>query len=584
MGWTTNPECINLRMMKQFVFLIIFSASALNLFANIRLDGQLSDWKNHDTVELLDPTGDTVRAGEDITAMLVTHDAETVFVAVTFASPFPTTLPDLSVLADVDDNSETGFSYIGLGVDASFRLPEDFGSWTHQDAIDLDRGAFIIRSFYSPDTGVLEFAIPTTLIPASGWNQAFGLAVYERNSLDRLPNFGDEPFRYTFNRPVRRQSLSTSLEKRHSGDLRILSWNVLRDNLTDPNLEERFGRVLQAVQPDIICFQELYNASTPQAIQLVNKWLPLSGDDDGFWTARKIFDNITVSRFPILRTTAVNNNLITVVDTSDKLGRQSWILNAHTPCCDNQSGRLQETDNFMRVLRDDTEAALMEGENRFAIFLVGDMNTAGSEREMITMLEGDIHNNILYGSDFAPDWDGTSLTDLAPLHTHQYRIDTWRSLNNRLNTSRLDYIIYSDSLVLPAKRFVLNTRNVPQAFLDQYNLTAADTDAADHLPVVGDFRSVTPPLPWQPGRVDGSGWILNSWMGDVFALDFPWLFHPQLGWIYQIPANASHQAWFYSLSDGWIFASADFFSFFYTFTSQDWLRLPTVTSTWSFPN
>jgi exonuclease III len=387
--------------------------------------------------------------------------------------------------------------------------------------------------------------------------------------MDRIPDFGEPALIHTFTNPVRSSRPAATLQKRHPADLRILSWNVLRDAPLNDRQRERFGNVLRATQPDIVCFQELYTASTPWAIRLVDEFLPLDADQ-GFWTARKQSDCITVSRFPITDTVAVDNNLITEIDTSGLLGRRSWILNAHTPCCDDQEGRLRETDNFMRLLRQRMEQARDSGEEPFAVFLVGDMNTGSSEREMLTMTEGLIFNTATDGPAFSPDWDDSGLTDVAALHTHDRRIDTWRSLGNRANISRLDYIFYSDSLVMPARSYVLNTRLVPASFRDANALSVLDTEGSDHLPLVADFRPLTLDPPFEATPADGSGWLADTWMGPLYHLDFPPLFSSRHGWLYQVEGRTGPGHWFYHFERGWLWLVPEFYPWAFAERSANW--------------
>jgi exonuclease III len=539
----------------------------------IRIDGSPEEWTGGGGVRFADPEGDALRSGPDLRSMAVRHDDHTLYLLIEYNRPYPASVPDLTLYFDSDDNPTTGFSYLGSGIDLSWDLPDDTGTRTGGgSALALPRGGFLLRGSYGPDTGTVELAFPASMLSGARWGDAIRMAVYDRTSLDRLPGFGESAALYRFENPIRASVPAETLERRAPSDLRILSWNVLRDAPMNPALEERFGKVLAATRPDIICFQELYEASTPWAIELVRRWVPLA-PDEGFWRARKQADCITVSRFPILSSEAVDNNLITEIDTRAELGRISWILNAHTPCCENQEGRLRESDRFMARLRSRMEAARDSGEPPFAIFLVGDMNTGSSEREMLTMTEGWIHEPALHGPSFDPDWDGSGLTDLAPLHTHDRRLDTWRSLNNRSNTSRLDYIFYSDSLLLEARSFVLNTRLVPAGFLDQYGLSAADTDGADHLPLVADFRPVDAPDPWRAAPIEGSGWLPDTWMGPVRMLDFPFLYTVRHGWLYQAPEAVEGGAWFFHSGRNWIWTGPDHYPWIYQADLDQWDRL-----------
>ena len=71
---------------------------------------------------------------------------------------------------------------------------------------------------------------------------------------------------------------------------------------------------------------------------------------------------------------------------------------------------------------------------------------------------------------------------------------TWRDDTSRYPPGRLDYVIYSDSLLEVAHSFVLNTVAVDDDALKRVGLERCDVtlnvtgEKFDHLPVVVDFR------------------------------------------------------------------------------------------------
>lgn len=553
-----------------YLRIALFVCLVSNLSAMVRLDGDNREWEQLPLLEWTDAIGDGYRTGADFAALRIYHDGPNLFLSLQFAPPYPSGSPDVSFYFDVDGDAETGFYYNETGVDATWDMADGSGNWSLGSGWSLNRGNFLIRSAYNSLSGVLEAAFPIGLLTKES-GAGFGLSLVAGDSLDRLVDFGNPAIQIELRDPIPVQRETFQLEKYNSNDLRILSWNVLRDAPLSSGMESRFGRILEKARPDIVCFQELYEASVPWVIDFMNRWVPLN-PAEGFWTARKRNDCITVSRFPIDEVEFVDANLITLIDTRELLGRRSWILNAHTPCCENSTGRISETDNFMARLRQ--RKAVFDnagsGESPFAIFLVGDMNTGGSEREMLTMTEGLIFNELTDGPSFYPDWDGTSLVDLAPMHTHEQRIDTWRSLNNQSNTSRLDYIIYSDSVVVPTNSYVLNTRRVPVTFLNQNGLLATDTDGADHLPIIGDFRQRDLEIPFGDGLLEVDGWSRNGWLGDLYCLEIPYYYSVKLGWLY---ASQGSLGWVYSYARGWVWMSPNFPNWIFDAQLMQWQRV-----------
>lgn len=552
------------------LFVSVAPLSAQSAYSGIRVDGQGLDWDIAGTVYLEDAVGDPYRSGSDFASAEIVVDGLSLFIKVAFHEPYPTSEPDISVYFDVDGDASTGFMYNGTGIDATWGMEAASGHWSLGGDGSLNRGNFLTRSAYEASTGILEMAYPVSILEGLHTGAGVFISLVANDSLDRVADFGATAIHFTIEKPIPTAGGAEDLRKRHPRDLRILSWNVLRDGPLGSGMEPKFGRIVQALRPDIVCFQELYQATTPWAIQFMNRWVPLS-EEEGYWTARKQNDCITVSRFPIEEVETVDANLITLIDTRELIGTKSWILNAHTPCCENRGGRLAETDNFMRKLRERKAEAVAAGEEPFAIFLVGDMNTGGSERELLTMTEGLIYNEFTDGPSFWPDWDETSLEDLAPRHTHGQRIDTWRSLNYQSNTSRLDYILYSDSLVVPVRAFVLNTRLVPATFLSQEGLLATDTDGADHLPLWGDFRSVNPSEPFADGRLQEDGWATGTQFGDVYLLEYPYVYVPVLGWLYQLESSTT--GWFYTFGEGWIWLRRENDGWYYSYSLEQWLRV-----------
>ena len=118
--------------------------------------------------------------------------------------------------------------------------------------------------------------------------------------------------------------------------------------------------------------------------------------------------------------------------------------------------------------------------------LAGDLNLVGDVQQLTTLLTGNIIDEDKFGPDFIPDWDGTGLKDLVPGHTHSNFTTTWRDDASSYASGRLDFIIYSDS-VLNVQGFVLETFEMPQDVLDAYGLQADDTGGSDHLPLVADI-------------------------------------------------------------------------------------------------
>jgi hypothetical protein len=116
------------------------------------------------------------------------------------------------------------------------------------------------------------------------------------------------------------------------------------------------------------------------------------------------------------------------------------------------------------------------------------MNLVGFAEQVATLLEGRISDEATYGKSHPADWDGTALTDVMPYHTTGLDAYTWRNDEESFAPGRLDYIVYSDSVLKLGNHFVLWTPDLSPSDLTTHGLLASDTRvASDHLPVVADF-------------------------------------------------------------------------------------------------
>ena len=296
-----------------------------------------------------------------------------------------------------------------------------------------------------------------------------------------------------------------SLDRLDPSDLRLVSYNVYFDYIfPDVNAAqaEKFIRVVRALDPDILNLQEIRKDGQAVA-DLLNERLPLP---EGRWHTYRGRQNVIVSKYPITMSTdhtippGQRKLAMALVDLpDDRFGVDFYVSNNHHKCCggtDNDPERQQQSDAVMAWIRD----ARTPGDNidlprgtPFAI--VGDLNIVGGMQPVDTFVTGDIQDNATYGPDFAPDWDGTPLTDLHPLHNGVGPDDyTWRNDLDKWDPGRLDYIIYSDSVLEAVNKFILNTTTLSPELLEASGLEPMDITLDqegkhyDHLPLVVDFR------------------------------------------------------------------------------------------------
>ncbi|MDZ4659495.1 MAG: hypothetical protein SH868_18140 [Bythopirellula sp.] len=309
----------------------------------------------------------------------------------------------------------------------------------------------------------------------------------------------------------------TFIDRQLATDLRMMSYNILWDSIfpdKDATKAAKFSRVINALKPDILNLQEIGDPFTPGWIpktaidvrNLLNTIAPLDGGAS--WNVHKGSDAVIASKYPLTmtRTTTVpagdKSQAIALVNLPDATyPADFYLLNEHYKCCGNPGGsedaqRQKQSDSIVNWLRDARTpggtVTLTPG-TPFAV--VGDLNIVGGLQPLNTLLDGNIIDNGTYGSDSPPDWDNTNLTDAQPVHNGTgSAIYTWRDDTSIYDPEQLDFIIYSDSALDVANKFVLNTVSMTSPQRTATGLLQFDTAQGnssidfDHLPVVVDFR------------------------------------------------------------------------------------------------
>ena len=317
------------------------------------------------------------------------------------------------------------------------------------------------------------------------------------------------------------------LEKKSSEHIRVMSFNVGWDSIfpdDDPQNDQwrqhssgaEFERILKAVEPDIICLQEINPVRDPQQVgDLLDATLPL--DNDQRWQTYSGQDNVIASRFKLSMKAAklIQNGSITdfghamaLVDLPDAEYKVDlYLICAHFQA---QGGpamvqaRQEHADAIIAWLGD---ARTPGGEIDLAfgtpIVVLGDFNVYDTEpaHHLTTLLSGNIENEDRYGQDIMPDWDETGLADSLPRHNGvREEVYTWRDDTQEFNPGALDRILYTDSVILVENAFVLNTEVMTEEELRAAGLKVGDvmldleTGLYDHLPLAVDFsfRDIPP--------------------------------------------------------------------------------------------
>ncbi|MEN0109827.1 MAG: endonuclease/exonuclease/phosphatase family protein [Planctomycetota bacterium] len=306
--------------------------------------------------------------------------------------------------------------------------------------------------------------------------------------------------------PVAGGATGTFLDRWDADDIRVVSYNGYADVMFgdgrqpewassgDPETPTRFGRMMAAVDADVYLLQEIYEHSAAETAALFDAVAPLPGR--ATWTAHQVNSNVIVSRWPLLKADGRAGHADALVDLPDAAFGTTdlYLINDHWLCCDNEEGRQRQSILLSWWLEDlRTDPDLPTGT---PIVIGGDLNTVGSGAPLATLLTGDAPppwDRFL--SDSPPDWDGTPIVDAVPPQNGRGPdVYTWRNDASTFDPGVLDHVLFTDSVLDAANRFVLNPSDLTPAELAATGLEADDalivesTGWYDHLPVVVDFR------------------------------------------------------------------------------------------------
>jgi len=401
-----------------FTTLLFLSNNAGAISDSIFIDGDFQDW-NATTLSYTDTTGDGGSSKIDFGKIWIANSQEKLFVRFEIGQErIIQSNSNIKLYIDSDNSLITGFNINGIGADIVWDFSNRSGTLYHsgsQESIIWNRLSLISAPTFSGN----EFEISISRL--SVFND--GSPIFANNNIrivlksfegsyDLAPNSGSFII-YQFDTTSLPPYPHIPLAKKNNSHIRILTWNVLADGLFSRT--QNFSRILKAINPQILNFQEIYNHTASEAANLITTILPV-GQGEQWYSAKGTIDIITLSRFPITQQVTIDGNLAVLIDLPDgQFADKILIINAHLPCCSNEVERQAEADNIMSFIR---KSKLQTGgipiSQNTPILVLGDLNLVGEARQIKTLLTGDILNEGTYGPDFQPDWDLSSLTALTP--------------------------------------------------------------------------------------------------------------------------------------------------------------------------
>jgi endonuclease/exonuclease/phosphatase family metal-dependent hydrolase len=311
------------------------------------------------------------------------------------------------------------------------------------------------------------------------------------------------------------------LERRGNKEstVRIMSWNVWKGSIFPPKgiRHESFKRIVAAVQPDVVCLQEVGGPEVEENLPaLMDALLPLDVGQKWQVHYSPDSDNVVISRYRLMQCShehvyplpmiAPNFHLGYVackVDLPDSKNLEDvYLVAAHFASGGNRGipVRQKHADaivRHLRRLRNGDEVASLPVATPTVI--LGDLNVFAQEpkdaaHHLTTLLTGNIVDEAEFGPDIDPDWDGSFLMEVKPRHNANGKEwYTWRSDGEPFPPGALDRIIFTDSVMKVEHSYVLNTTTMSQAELSRHGLVSTDVlkrstaGDFDHLPLVVDF-------------------------------------------------------------------------------------------------
>ena len=473
----------------------------------IVIDGEFGDWR--DVAVALDDADDAPGAAVDFGELRVTHDDRFVHLLIDLGRTVNVQRLKgrIDILLDVDADEKTGRTVLGMpGVDLIVELsPRDPGNPDR-----AGRGAAVSFPTDQPPPGdrmrlspymiglvsaptyagdVFELRMERgTMLP--GVRSLFsassirGRLVY----LDRDGTVLDDTSVFAYDltpvEAVPSDHGSDPLARPAFTQLRVMTWNTGMDGLR--SRPAPFERILHAIDPDVILFQELTEADHPQQVEAylkawiarrpAERWTVLRGAGGGQLRCA-VASRLKLDRYAALdplpmpdrpdRSVRVTGAELTLS------GHRLLVVSAHLRCCGYAGSfedrtRVVEADAIRRAIADAVASGRFDG-----VIVGGDLNLVGSRWPLDILAE--------------------NLQVVEPLQFGGRSNTTWWDIRQPFLPGRLDFLLLSDTSPVVRRSFVFDARLVSPRWLRHHGLRAGDTvEASDHLPVVVDLSWVAP--------------------------------------------------------------------------------------------
>ncbi len=480
-------------MIFKTAFLTVIISSFIFAGHPITIDGLFDDWDEVD-ISYSDSQGDGADA--DFAVIKITYDNDFLFIYFNFhdGEYLMQDWNEFHLYIDADNDTTTGYYINGIGAELDWLFGDRSGSYYIMDGIiDIYQNDLTLRMAPTITNHEFEICISrnSNVLTMDGTQVLVEGKVILTDTGQNADQIPDENggISFSIGEDYIMPPTPITFDKRDETDIRLVTHNVWNSSMMDPNYQEHFRRIYQALDPDIVALQEMYE-NTNQLHSLFNDWFP----DEQWYVSSQFRDNIIISKYPVLEEdyfTSSERTMVALLNTDDELGSDLIIFNSHLACCDNDESRQYDADEFVsnwRDWRENGNGPFSMDENTPFVY-VGDFNLVGYRQQLTTFTEGDIEDENTFGDDYNLDWDNTPIADLFSRHSHNRMGYTWRWDNSSFSPGKLDYILYTDSVLDTSKHFVFNTLTMDSASLAEYGLEEMDSyNSSDHSPRVLDIK------------------------------------------------------------------------------------------------
>ena len=262
-----------------------------------------------------------------------------------------------------------------------------------------------------------------------------------------------------------------------SNGVRVMSTNVLFSSpLKDP---EPFVRVLDALNPDVILYQEWFRTTQEDVREWIDEhlgkdWSLIMMDDRSgvaIATKLKVVESITK---PLVAhgSSRPSRVVAAVVETDDN--NHLILVSLHLKCCggagsDEDAKRIAQAHQIHGLILE-----LREKYPDTGVVIGGDFNLVGTRTPLEMMIA-----NL-----------GIDKQDLTPVPTRVLGTQsmlTWTNADSSYTPGRLDWLLVDDHAWTPIRSWSLDTARLSDEALETSGLQREDSRATDHLPIVVDL-------------------------------------------------------------------------------------------------